>query len=88
MLGPSAHVDSFARDNLPPADLWPVLKLDGFDYPEHLNAAVELTDRMVGRGFGDHIALIGNGRVRTYKLTGIHQSADLDISSVSHKPIY
>ena len=67
MLGPSAHVDTFARDNLPPVDLWPVLKLDGFDYPEHLNAAVELTDRMVERGFGDHIALIGNGRVRTYK---------------------
>src|SRR5581483_3848596 len=32
-----------------------------------LNAAVELTDRMVERGFGDHIALIGNGRQRTYK---------------------
>ena len=35
--------------------------------PEYLNAAVELTDRMVERGFGDHIALIGNGRRRTYK---------------------
>ncbi|MCC5989013.1 MAG: benzoate-CoA ligase family protein [Pararhodobacter sp.] len=67
MLGPSAHVDSFARDNLPPADLWPVLKQDGLNYPEYLNAAVELTDRMVEQGFGDHIALIGNGRVRTYK---------------------
>ena len=39
----------------------------GFDYPEELNAAVELTDRMVARGFGDHVALIGNGRRRTYK---------------------
>ena len=67
MLGPSAHIDTFARDNLPPFDLWPVLKMDGFDYPEHINAAVELTDRMVERGFGDHVALIGNGRVRTYK---------------------
>ncbi|MBX3568261.1 MAG: AMP-binding protein [Rhizobiaceae bacterium] len=67
MLGPSAHVDSFARDRLPPPDLWPDLLLDGFDYPERLNAAVELTDRMVERGFGDHTALIGNGRRRTYK---------------------
>ena len=69
MLGPSAHVDTFTRDNLPPAELWPDLLLDDpvFRYPEHLNAAVELTDRMVERGFGDHIALIGNGRVRTYK---------------------
>jgi 2-aminobenzoate-CoA ligase len=32
-----------------------------------LNAGVELTDRMVQRGFGDHVALIGNGRRRTYK---------------------
>ncbi|NGQ89742.1 AMP-binding protein [Rhodobacter sp. HX-7-19] len=66
-LGPSGHVDSFTRDNLPPADQWPDLMLDGFAYPEWLNAAVELTDRMVERGFGDHTALIGNGRSRTYK---------------------
>ena len=38
-----------------------------FSYPEYLNAAVELTDRMVEKGFGDRIALIGNGRQRTYK---------------------
>mgnify|MGYP001163165607 FL=1 len=66
-LGPTGHVDTFARDHLPPADEWPELLLDGFDYPEYLNAAVELTDRMVERGFGDHTALIGNGRRRTYK---------------------
>ncbi|SOD99521.1 2-aminobenzoate-CoA ligase [Caenispirillum bisanense] len=66
-LGPTAHVDTFTRDNLPPAELWPEIRLDGFDYPEYLNAAVELTDRMVEKGFGDHVALIGNGRQRTYK---------------------
>ena len=66
-LGPSAHTDTFARDNLPPIDQWPDFLLDGFAYPERLNAAVELTDRMVERGFGDHTALIGNGRRRTYK---------------------
>ena len=67
MLGPSGHTDTFARDNLPPPDLWPEFLRDGFDYPEWLNAAVELTDRMVERGFGDNVALIGNGRQRTYK---------------------
>jgi len=67
MLGPSAHIDTFTRDNLPPQALWPQLHLEGFDYPETLNAAVELTDRMVERGFGDHTALVGNGRARTYK---------------------
>ncbi len=67
MLGPTAHVDTFARDNLPPSGQWPDLPLAGFDYPEHLNVGVELTDRMVQKGFGDHTALIGNGRRRTYK---------------------
>jgi len=67
MLRPSGHSDSFARDNLPPMDMWPDLRLDGFNYPDRLNAAVELTDKMVEKGFGDHTALIGNGRRRTYK---------------------
>jgi 2-aminobenzoate-CoA ligase len=68
-LGPTAHVDTFTRDRLPPLAQWPDLLLDRaeFQYPEYLNAAVELTDRMVERGFGDHVALIGNGRRRTYK---------------------
>jgi len=68
-LGPTGHIDDFARRNLPPAEQWPDLVLDRpeFQYPDYLNAAVELTDRMVERGFGDHVALIGNGRQRTYK---------------------
>ena len=68
-LGPTAHVDTFTRDNLPPIDRWPDLLLDRpeFQYPPYLNVAVELTDRMVEKGFGDHVALIGNGRRRTYK---------------------
>ena len=68
-LGPSGHVDTFGRDNLPPDDQFPDLLLDReeFQYPEHLNVAFELTDRMVENGFGDSTALIGNGRRRTYK---------------------
>ena len=68
-LGPSAHVDTFTRDNLPPDADWPDLFLDRpeYAYPEFINVGVELTDRMVERGFGDHTALIGNGRRRTYK---------------------
>uniref|UniRef100_UPI0025E5BA81 AMP-binding protein n=1 Tax=Thalassospira sp. UBA1131 TaxID=1947672 RepID=UPI0025E5BA81 len=67
MLGPTAHTDSFTRDKLPPFSEWPDINLDGFDYPEYLNAGVELTDKMVEQGFGDNTALIGNGRQRTYK---------------------
>lgn len=67
MLGPTAHIDTFTRDNLPPQEEWPDFLLDGFDYPEFINAGHELTDRLVEQGFGDHTALIGNGRRRTYK---------------------
>ena len=67
MLGPTGHTDTFARDNLPPQSAWPDFLLDGFDYPEWMNAGYELTDAMVAKGFGDHTALIGNGRMRTYK---------------------
>jgi 2-aminobenzoate-CoA ligase len=67
MLGPTAHIDTFAQDNLPPLDQWPDLLLEDFPYPDEVNVGVELTDRMVERGFADHVALIGNGRRRTYK---------------------
>ena len=67
MLGPSAHTDTFTRDNLPPVHQWPDFLLDGFSYPEFLNVGVELTDKMVAEGHGDRTALIGNGRRRTYK---------------------
>ena len=66
-LGPSGHVDTFSRDNLPPFDQWPDLPQQGFEYPDYLNCAVELTDRLVEKGYGDRTALIGNGRRRTYK---------------------
>jgi 2-aminobenzoate-CoA ligase len=68
-LGPSGHIDTFARDNLPPPATWPVLDLTRaeFQYPDYINVGAELTDKMVEKGFGDHVALIGNGRRRTYK---------------------
>jgi len=31
-LGPSAHVDTFARDNLPPFEQWPDLILDRSEF--------------------------------------------------------
>ncbi|MEU3337654.1 AMP-binding protein [Streptomyces sp. NPDC006668] len=40
----SAHVDTFARDHLPPPDQWPDLpfELPGLRYPHRLNCAAEL----------------------------------------------
>ena len=66
-LRASGHTDTFNRDNLPAMDSWPDLLLDGVTYPDRLNAGVELTDALVAKGLGDHTALIGNGRRRTYK---------------------
>ena len=45
-LSRSGHVDTFSRDNLPTEDLWPKLEftLPELQYPERLNAAVELLD--------------------------------------------
>ena len=57
-MEPSAHVDTFARDNLPPQDQWPVFLLDNPDvaYPARLNCATELLDRTIEAGHRDQIA--------------------------------
>lgn len=49
MLSPSAHVDTFTRDNLPPADQWPTLEftIPEVQYPDRLNAATALIDDQV-----------------------------------------
>ncbi|WP_028355057.1 AMP-binding protein [Bordetella petrii] len=55
----SAHLDTYARDHLPPADEWPEFLLDGPDvaYPARFNCAVELVDAVVARGDGARVAL-------------------------------
>src|SRR5215212_9004488 len=48
-LSPSAHVDTFCRDHLPPVDHWPDLLVAeaGLGHPQRLNCAVELLDRVI-----------------------------------------
>lgn len=62
----SGHIDSFARDRLPPETAWPVFNTARDDYADWLNAAAELTDRQVDRGYGDRVALIGSDEALTY----------------------
>jgi 2-aminobenzoate-CoA ligase len=53
--GPSAHVDGFARQMLPPEPLWPTMDYGGIPelaYPDRLNCAHELLDAAVARGWG------------------------------------
>jgi 2-aminobenzoate-CoA ligase len=65
---PSAHLDTFARDNLPPREAWPALRFDlpELRYPERLNAAVALLDAQVSAGRGAHPAVVGDAETLTY----------------------
>ncbi|MBP0445634.1 AMP-binding protein [Roseomonas sp. SSH11] len=68
-LAPSAHIDTFPRDNLPPRDQWPELVFDlpDYRYPTRLNCAVELLDRNVANGRGEHPAIITPEETLTYR---------------------
>jgi 2-aminobenzoate-CoA ligase len=55
----TSHLDTFARDNLPPRGEWPELRFDlpELQYPSRLNCAAELLDKPVTRGHGHRVAL-------------------------------
>ncbi|HEX7239945.1 MAG TPA: benzoate-CoA ligase family protein [Longimicrobiaceae bacterium] len=66
----SAHLDTFARDHLPPPGLWPELDYSGLPdlaYPARLNCAAELVDRAIEAGHGDRPAVIAPGVRWTYR---------------------
>ncbi len=65
----SSHVDTFARDNLPPRDQWPdlIFTIPEVLYPDRLNCIVELLDTYIQQGNGDRPAIIGDDGVLTYK---------------------
>jgi len=68
--GPTAHVDTFAADNLPPKDQWPEFDFDTLPvlqaYPDRMNAGVELLDRMCESGLGDNAVLHYEDTTWTY----------------------
>ncbi|HEY4080247.1 MAG TPA: benzoate-CoA ligase family protein [Burkholderiaceae bacterium] len=63
MSGSSAHVDTFARDHLPPREQWPelIFELPELQFPERMNCAHELLDRWIEAGQGDRLCLQGAG---------------------------
>lgn len=67
-MHPSAHTDTFARDNLPPAEALPTFRfeLPELQYPAALNAAAELVDRQVAAGRRERPAIIGADERWTY----------------------
>lgn len=70
----TAHVDTFARDNLPPEDQWPVMVFDlpKLQYPDRLNAAAALIDEALAAGHADKPAVIAADHEWTY--------AELDVA--------
>ena len=65
---PSAHIDTFARDRLPPAELQPVYRFDlpALQFPPQLNCATELLDRRVEAGEGGRLCIQAPGTRWTY----------------------
>src|SRR3974390_3723185 len=59
----TAHVDTFARDQLPPGGQWPelILQLPELQYPPLMNCATELLDKAVAAGHGDRPAIRAPG---------------------------
>jgi 2-aminobenzoate-CoA ligase len=64
----SAHIDTFARDSLPLASAQPEFRFDlpELHYPDRLNAAAELLDKMVERGHGERPCILTPSETLTY----------------------
>jgi 2-aminobenzoate-CoA ligase len=65
----TAHVDSFARDHLPPPDQWPefIFARPELQYPERLNCVGNFLDRWVVEGRGDAPCIFSPGLNYTYR---------------------
>src|SRR5262249_38807519 len=64
----SAHIDTFAHDNLPSLDQWPdlIFTLPELHYPARLNCPAELLDHWVEQGRGDAPAIVSASGTLTY----------------------
>lgn len=64
----TAHIDTFARDHLPPMHLQPkyLFELPQLQFPFRLNCAAELLDRHVEQGRGGRICIRAPGVTWTY----------------------
>lgn len=73
---PSPHVDTFARDHLPPADQQPefVFGLPELQFAPQLNCASELLDRHIEAGRGERLCIQAPGIRWTY--ADLHQRAN------------
>jgi 2-aminobenzoate-CoA ligase len=68
-MAKSGHIDTFARDNLPPREQWPEFRFDlpELQYPERLNCVTEWVDRWIAAGEGARTCLISPAETLTYQ---------------------
>ncbi len=65
----TAHVDTFARDNMPPPEQLPefLFTRPEFQYPPHVNCVVPFLDRWIEEGHGDAPCMFGVDDSYTYR---------------------
>ncbi len=86
----TAHLDTFALDNLPPQRQWPEFLFDEvrLEYPTRMNCATELLDRPVAQGGGQRIVLRWPGGECTYAqlLAQANRLANVLVHDMGLKP--
>jgi 2-aminobenzoate-CoA ligase len=68
LMLPSGHIDTFARDRLPPPDAWPdfLVGSGDFAFPDRLNCVTWLLDRWIAEGLADRPCLISANEAWSY----------------------
>lgn len=65
----TAHVDTFASDNLPSRELWPdlIFTRPEYQYPERLNCVFNFLDRWIDEGRGDAPCIFTTDKNYSYR---------------------
>lgn len=65
----TAHIDTFAQENLPPPDVWPdfVFSRPELQYPPRLNCVTHFVDRWVAEGRGDAPCIVSPAVSYSYR---------------------
>ncbi|MEW6643503.1 MAG: benzoate-CoA ligase family protein [Pseudomonadota bacterium] len=84
-MAQTAHVDTFARDNLPPRELWPdlIFTRPEYQYPERLNCVHNFLDRWVAEGHGDAPCIYTDKKNYSYR--ELQQLVNRIANALTHK---
>ena len=86
----TAHIDTFARDNLPPRKYWPEFSFDlpEVKYPARMNCAAELLDKSLENGWGQNIVIRTPDGQCTYEqlLAQTNRIANVLVRNMGLKP--